>query len=69
MKPRPNHRRYILVLRRMTPEDRLRKAFELSDFARALFVRGLEKRFPDLGPDALRELVMGRLEKCHNRSS
>lgn len=69
MKPRPNHQRYIRVLRRMTPEDRLRKAFELSDFAGALFVRGLEKRFPDLDPDGFRELLLSRLEKCHNRSS
>lgn len=30
-KPRPNHRRYIEILRRMTPEQRLAKAFELSD--------------------------------------
>lgn len=66
MKPRPNHGRYILVLRCMTPEERLEKAFELSEFARALFLHGLEKRFPDRSPEALRRLVRDRLQKCHN---
>jgi hypothetical protein len=52
----------------MTAEERLEKAFELSAFSRALFLRGLESRFPDLSPQAFRELVRRRLEKCHNRS-
>ena len=69
MKPRPNHQRYIRVLRGMTPEQRLRKAFELTDFSRALFVHGLKRRFPDRSPEAFEELVRRRLEKCRNRSS
>lgn len=69
MKPRPNHRRYIRVLRGMTPEERLRKAFELSDFSVALFTRGLSTRFPERSPEALRDLVRRRREKCRNRSS
>jgi hypothetical protein len=47
-KERPNHARYIEVLRRMTPEQRLLKAFELSEFSKALFVEGLRKRHPEL---------------------
>ena len=47
MKPRPNHKIYINVLRKMSPEDRLHKAFELSEFTRRLFIHGLHKKFPD----------------------
>jgi hypothetical protein len=50
-KPRPNRKRYIEILRTMTPEDRLRKAFELTEFSRQLFAEGLRQRFPDL-PEA-----------------
>ena len=30
-KPRPNHRLYLEALRRLTPEQRLLKAFELTE--------------------------------------
>ena len=66
-KRRPNHRIYIEALRRMTPEERLQKAFELSEFARHLFLHGLRRRFPDLPEKALMKLYLERLEKCHNR--
>lgn len=52
----------------MTPEQRLLKAFELSYFAKALFLEGLKKRFPDLGPEELHRLMLARLDKCHNRN-
>jgi hypothetical protein len=67
-KPRPNHAAYIRVLRAMTPEQRLRKAFELGGMARALFEHGLRQRFPDLGAPALARLVRERLDRCHNRN-
>lgn len=67
-KPRPNHRRYIEILRSMTPEQRLQKAFELSEFSKALFTAGLRQRFPDVGEDEFRRILFDRLEKCHNRN-
>lgn len=67
-KPRPNHARYLAVLRGMTPEQRLLKAFELSDLSRQLFEEGLRRRFPDLPEAEFRELLLARLEKCHNRN-
>jgi hypothetical protein len=67
-KPRPNHQLYIEVLRRMTPEQRLLKAFELSAFVKALFREGLRKRFSDLSEEAFHKLYLERLEKCHNRN-
>ena len=67
-KPRPNHQLYIEVLRRMTPEQRLLKAFELSAFVKALFREGLRKRFPDLSEEAFHKLYLERLALCHNRN-
>jgi hypothetical protein len=67
-KPRPNHRLYIQVLRSLTPEQKLAKVFELSAFARSLFVRGLRRRFPDVPEDEFRRILLTRLEKCHNRN-
>ena len=52
----------------MTPEQRLAKAFELTEMSRALFVRGLHTRFPNLTQEEFHALVLRRLEKCHNRN-
>jgi hypothetical protein len=68
MRPDPSHQRYIETLRRMTPEQRLRKAFELYEFGRALFRHGLRKLYPDLSPVSFEALVRERLERCHNRT-
>jgi hypothetical protein len=67
-KEHPNHKLYLNVLRRMSPEQRLNKTFELSDFSRKLFIQGLRKRFPDLSDDAFHKLLLRRLDKCHNRN-
>ena len=67
-KERPNHREYIQILRQMTPEERLLKAFELSEFGKQLFIHGLRKRFPDLPEDEFKKLLLERLEKCYNRN-
>ncbi|HUV05449.1 MAG TPA: hypothetical protein VMX94_10120 [Armatimonadota bacterium] len=68
IKPRPNHKIYIQVLRRMTPEARLLKAFELTQFSRELFLHGLRKRFPDLPDAEIKRIYLERLNKCHNRN-
>ena len=67
-KPRPNHARYIQILRAMTPEQRLLKAFELSAFSKALFIEGLRKRFPNASAEQFHRILLERLEKCHNRN-
>ena len=67
-KPRPNHRQYIDTLRRMTAEERLLKAFELSELSRELFVHGLRRRFRDVSEARFREILLERLALCHNRS-
>jgi hypothetical protein len=67
-KPRPNHALYIEVLRRMTPAQRLAKAFELSDFAKTLFIHGLRKRYPDATEEELKKIYLVRIQLCHNRN-
>ena len=67
-KPRPNHHQYLNALRSMTEEQRLLKAFELSDFTRQLFKAGLKERFPEKTEAELHCLFLKRLEKCHNQN-
>lgn len=55
IKPSPNHERYIQVLKRMTPEQRLLKAWELSEFGERLFIQGLRKRFPDSSEEEIKK--------------
>lgn len=68
IKERPNHRIYIQVLREMTPEKKLLKAFELSEFVNQLFIHGLHKRFPNLSDEEFKKILMERLDRCHNRN-
>jgi hypothetical protein len=67
-KPRPNQQLYLQTLRRMTPEQRLLKAFELSALARDLFLHGLRRRFPDVSEEELKRIYLERLAKCHKRT-
>lgn len=68
IKPKPNRQLYINILRKMTPAQRLEKAFDLSEFSRKLLIEGLRKRFPDVTEDEFRKIVLKRLERCHNRN-
>jgi len=68
IKPHPNHAKYIEIMRGLTPEERLLKAFEISAFSRDLFMSGLRKRFPDLTEADRKAIYLRRLEKCHNRN-
>ena len=56
------------MLRRMTPEQRLLKAFELTEFTRQLFRQGLRNSHPELSEEELHTLYLARLEKCHNQN-
>jgi hypothetical protein len=69
LKPRPNHQIYLQALRRLTPEQRLLKAFELTDLSRALFREGLRRRFREASDAELERIYLERLDKCHNRRS
>jgi len=67
-KTRPDHARYLQVLRDMTPDQRLRKALELTELGRRLFADGLRRLRPDLSEDELQRLYLSRLARCHNRN-
>ncbi len=68
IKERSNHKIYIETLRRMTPEERLLRAFELSEFGKELFLTGLRSRFPDLPDERIRKIYLERIDRCHNRN-
>ncbi|MBN1613137.1 MAG: hypothetical protein JW950_01600 [Deltaproteobacteria bacterium] len=68
LKERPNHRLYIEILRLMTPEKRLMKAFALSAFTKQLFVHGLRKKHPSVSETDFNRILRKRLDKCHNRN-
>lgn len=69
LKGQPNRRVYIEALRRMTPEQRLAKAFELSDMTHEALRAGLAERYPAASGAELHSMYLGRLERCRRRSS
>jgi len=68
IKNRPNHKIYIQVLRQMSSEARLLKAFELSEFSIQLLIYGLHKRFPNFSDEEFKKILLERLNKGHNRN-
>jgi len=68
LKKNINHKEYIKILRKMPSEQRLLKSFELTDFAKSLFLHGLRKRFPELSEDEIKKIYLKRITKCHNRN-
>jgi len=68
IKQSPNHKEYLTTLIRMSAEQRLLKAFELSVFTKELFLQGLHKRFHDKTETEIKEIYLQRLAKCYNRN-
>jgi len=66
IKPRPNHERYLEILRAMTPGQRLLKSWELTETTRKLFRAGLRHRFPHLSEEELQERYVQGLQRCRN---
>jgi hypothetical protein len=60
-KPRPNQAAYLEVLRRMTPEQKLAKAFELSAMDKKQRLASLRRRFPIASADEFRWIVAADL--------
>jgi len=69
LKPQPNRALYLETLRRMTPEQRLLKALELTELSRDLFRAGLRWRFPEATEAELQGIYLERMTACHNRPS
>jgi hypothetical protein len=66
-KARPNRQLYLETLRGMTPEQRLLKAFELSELSHDLLRAGIRRRYPDAGPDEVQRIYLEQLGRCQNR--
>jgi hypothetical protein len=64
-----NRQLYIRILRSLTPEQRLRKAFELTAMTRNLARADVARRHPDLGPEEIDRLTRDRIMSWHNRTS
>ncbi len=47
IKQSQNHKQYLITLTKMSAEQRLLKALELSAITKELFISGLRKRFSD----------------------
>lgn len=63
-----NRKIYIDVLRRMTPEQRLKKAFEISEFTKQLSICGFRKRYSNLPDAEFKNFFLEHIKKCHNRN-
>jgi hypothetical protein len=68
IKQSPNHKQYLTTLNKMSAEQRLLKTLELSALVKALFIGGLNKRFPDKTEAEIKEIYLQRLAKCYNRN-
>lgn len=68
IKPNPNHHVYLATLRKMTPEQRLAKAYELSAMTKELFLIGLQKRFSSKSEEEIKAIYLERIAKCYNRN-
>lgn len=66
-KAQPNRAIYLETLRRMTPEQRLAKAFELTDMSREALRAGLRQRFPDATDEELHAIYLERLARCQGK--
>jgi hypothetical protein len=67
-KQSPNHKQYLIALTKMSAEQRLLKALQLSDMVKEFFLHGLQKRFPDKTEREIKEIYLQRLAKCYNRN-
>jgi hypothetical protein len=68
-KSNQNRSLYIEILRRMTPEARLRKALDLTRTARELSRAGIQTRNPQLTAAEVDRLAVERLLRWHSRIS
>lgn len=68
LKPEPNRRIYIEILRKMTPEQRIMKAMELTDMAKMLLWEGLKTRYPDMPETELKKIYLKEWDKGYNQN-
>ena len=57
------------ALRKMSPEQRLAKAFELSAMSREALRAGIEQRYPNSSEEQRHDIYLERLERYRSRNS
>jgi hypothetical protein len=62
------HQVYLEALRRMTPQQKLDRIFEMTDNANKMLYDNLKNTFPGLSEKDLKKLYLKRLDLCHNRN-
>lgn len=68
MKKRLNRQLYLQSLDRMTPSQRVEKAWELSNLAKTAAKEAIRTVFPEKSETEVHTLFLERLRRCHNRS-
>jgi hypothetical protein len=63
-----DHQRYLQMLSRMSPSQRLEKAFELSKMTKELLKSGLRRRFPEKSETELHQIYLQRISRCQNNN-
>ena len=65
-KLQPNDRLDLEALRRLGPDGRMRKCFELSDMVRRQFIKVLRERYPDATEEEFRTIVVRKVLEWSN---
>ncbi len=68
-KPRPNLDLQVAILRGLSPEQRLAKAFELEELVREAHLAGLHHRNPTMTDDEVRRLAAMEVLQWARRNS
>ena len=68
IKPRPNDGRYQVILRNLSPQQKVEKVFELNELTRQLAKAGIRMRNPGLSDDQIDRMAVEQALKCHNRN-
>jgi len=69
LKPQPNRKKYIEILRNMTGEQRIRIGFELFEMAKKVMIDGIKAQNPGITSEEIQQEVVRRMMRCHRKSS
>ena len=67
-KPYPNRERYLAIMRKMTPQQKLERVFELNALGRECIRAGIRYRHPSLSEAEINRKVVEKVLQCHNRN-
>jgi len=65
----PKPKEYYEILRRMTGEERMKIAFELSEMTRQIMIAGIKAQNPDMTPEEVEHEAFRRMMLWHKLNS